>query len=109
VIARKKPSRQPKRAKNGHGVTVLLEDIRAQVSAVAEGVLALKESTDRQFESIERRFESVDQRFDRVDRELAGLRQDGRELASIVARKADAAALAALDQRVTALEQRARA
>ncbi len=45
------------------------------------------------------RFEQIDARFDSVDSQLRGLREE-------VARKADAAALAALDQRVTILERK---
>jgi hypothetical protein len=94
--------------------------MRSQLSGVAEAVLGLKESTDRQFAVvfetmdrrfdavdrqfavIDKRFETIDRRFDHVDHQLVSLRQE-------LARKADAATLAALDQRVTALERGARA
>ena len=87
---------------------VLLEEIRAQNNVLLESVTAHRESTDRALghmaESIRvlgadlallassttERFSESNARFDVVDR------------------KADAAALAALDQRVTLLERRTR-
>jgi len=66
------------------------------------------DAIDTRFDAMDARFDAMDARFDRVDGDLASLRQDGRELAALVARKADASALAALDQRVTWLERGAR-
>jgi chromosome segregation ATPase len=55
---------------------------------------------DARFDGIDARFDGIDARFDDIDRELKSLREE-------VARKGDRASLAALEQRVTALERRA--
>jgi len=103
-----------------------LEEVRAQNQMVLEAVVAHQERTDRQATEaaerfaglgaqvvalevrMDRRLDAVDHRLNGVDERLAALRQDVRELSTIVARKADAATLGALDHRVTRLERRAK-
>ena len=101
---------------------VLLEDMRAENKMALENTLALGERMDRQFAEVkdqfegvkhqfaavavrldrmDARFDGIDSRFDHVDGQLRSLREE-------VARKADGAALVALDQRVTLLERSAR-
>jgi hypothetical protein len=70
---------------------VLLENMRRENKVALEATLSLRESTDR-------RFAEIDHRFDHVDAELRSLREE-------VARKADGAALAALERRVSVLER----
>jgi predicted nucleic acid-binding Zn-ribbon protein len=64
---------------------------------------------DARFEAVDARLDKVDSRFEAVDAQLDAVRADIADLASVVARKADASALTALEQRVTLLERGARA
>ncbi len=125
MIARRRSPKQPKReppVTDAYRTSVLLEELRGQNQIVIEAVVAVGERLDRhvvetarrfdaidtRFEASDARFDAIDARFDRTDAALAALRQDGRELAALVARKADAAALEALDHRVTRLERGAK-
>jgi hypothetical protein len=80
----------------------------ARLDHHAEAIVAVGARLDRHVAETTRRFDAMDRRFDGTDSALAALREDGRELAALVSRKADAAALGALDQRVTRLERRAK-
>jgi septal ring factor EnvC (AmiA/AmiB activator) len=63
---------------------------------------------DTRLGGIDTRLDGIDTRLGGIDDQLKSIRQEAREQAALWARKADAAALAALDQRVTALERSAR-
>ena len=80
--------------------TVELEQIHAEIRGISERVLdsPTRSEMNARFDDFPTRNE-MNVRFDSVDSQLRGLREE-------VARKADAAALAALDQRVTILERK---
>jgi len=85
-------------------IRVLGADLALLASSTTERFNEANARFDARFDAVDARFDAVDARLDAVDARFDAV--DARF--DVMDRKADAAALAALDQRVTLLERRTR-
>jgi hypothetical protein len=102
-----------RRADSTAALTVVLEDIRSQNKAVIEAVQTLEQTMHREFAAVHAEIGAIHGEIGAIHGELGSVRagvahhsRELRDLAVVIDRKADGAALVALEQRVTAIERR---
>jgi len=101
-------ARSPRRARprKPSPTAILVEDMRSQFKVVIEAVQGLGETLESEMGAVRGELGGIRGDLANIHAAIGDHSRELREVAALVARKAEGAALAALEQRVTAIERR---